>query len=51
MDPGAQTLANFLKFYNRSLVGGSLGHHIGEVRLLCYIVCSYIIYCIAYTMS
>ena len=31
MDDGAQTVANILKFYNPSVVGGSLGHHIGEV--------------------
>ena len=31
MDEGAQTVANFLKFYNPSIVGGSLGSHIGEV--------------------
>ena len=34
MDEGAQTVANFLKFYNPSLVGGSLGHHIVEVSIL-----------------
>ena len=32
MDENAQTVANFLKFYNPSIVGGSLGHHIVEVR-------------------
>jgi hypothetical protein len=31
MDADAQTVANFLKFYNPSIVGGSLGSHIGEV--------------------
>ena len=31
MDKDAQTVANFLKFYNPSIVGGSLGSHIGEV--------------------
>ena len=31
MDAGAQTVANFLKVYNPSVVGGSLGHHIVEV--------------------
>ena len=33
MDKDAQTVANFLKFYNPSIVGGSLGSHIGEVSL------------------
>ena len=33
MDEGAQTVANFLKFYNPSLIGGSLGHHIVEVGI------------------
>ena len=33
MDEGAQTVANFLKFYNPSLVGGSLGHHFVEVSM------------------
>lgn len=27
-DPNATTLFNFLKTYNSSLIGGSLGHHI-----------------------
>jgi hypothetical protein len=32
MDVDAQTVANFLKFYNPSIVGESLGSHIiGEV--------------------
>ena len=31
MDKDAQTVANFLKFYNPSIIGGSLGSHIGEV--------------------
>ena len=31
MNKDAQTVANFLKFYNPSIVGGSLGSHIGEV--------------------
>ena len=33
MDENAQTVANFLKFYNPSIVGGSLGHHIVEVSI------------------
>ena len=33
MDEGAQTVANFLKFYNPSLIGGSLGRHIVEVSI------------------
>lgn len=36
MDDGAQTVANFLKFYNPSLIGGSLGHHIVEVSVYMY---------------
>jgi hypothetical protein len=31
MDADTQTVANFLKFYNHSIVGESLGSHIGEV--------------------
>ena len=31
MDRDAQTLANFLKFYNPSIIGGTRGSHIGEV--------------------
>ena len=31
MDEDAQTVANFLKFYNPSIIGGSLGHHSSEV--------------------
>ena len=31
MDEGAQTVANFLKFYNPSIIGGSLGQHLTEV--------------------
>ena len=31
MDEDAQTVANFLKFYNPSIVGGSLGYHLSEV--------------------
>ena len=31
MESNAQTVANFLKFYSPSIIGGSLGHHIGEV--------------------
>jgi hypothetical protein len=31
MDEGAQTVANFLKNYNPSLIGGSIGHHFLEV--------------------
>ena len=31
MDEGAQTVANFLRFYNPSLIGGSIGHHLLEV--------------------
>ena len=27
-DPGAITLFNYLKYYNSSIIGGSLGHHI-----------------------
>jgi hypothetical protein len=27
-DPNATTLFNFLKTYNSSIIGGSLGHHI-----------------------
>ena len=37
MDDGAQTVANFLKFYNPSIVGGSLGHHFVEVSI-CLII-------------
>ena len=33
MDEGVQTVANFLKFYNPSLIGGSIGHHVVEVSL------------------
>lgn len=33
MDPGAVTVANFLKFFNPNVVGGSLGQHRTE---LCY---------------
>ena len=33
MDEGAQTVANILKFYNPSLIGGSLGNHIVEVSI------------------
>ena len=36
MDTSAKTVANFLKFYNPSLVGGSLGQHIGEVSSYIY---------------
>ncbi|XP_064393239.1 phospholipase B1, membrane-associated-like isoform X3 [Halichondria panicea] len=37
MDDDAQTVPNFLKNYRDDLIGGSLGHHLGE---LCYdIVC------------
>ena len=38
MDEGAQTMANFLQFYNPSIVGGSLGSHVGEVSQLRMIV-------------
>ncbi len=31
MDNGAQTVPNFLKKYRNDLIGGSLGHHLGEV--------------------
>ena len=31
-DSNAQTVATFLRFYTPDIVGGSLGHHFGEVR-------------------
>ena len=31
MDEGAQMMASFLQFYSPSVVGGSLGSHVGEV--------------------
>ena len=31
-DSNAQTVATFLRFYTPNIIGGSLGHHIGEVR-------------------
>ena len=31
MDSNAPTVANFLKFYSSSIIGGSLRHHIGDV--------------------
>ena len=34
MDEGAQTVANFLKFYNPSVTGGSLGQHLSEVSAM-----------------
>ncbi len=32
MDEGAQTVPNFLRRYNPAIVGGSLSHHVIEVR-------------------
>ena len=32
-DPGAQTVATFLRFYTPNIVGASLGKHFVEVRL------------------
>ena len=31
MDPGAQTIPNFLRRYNPDVIGGSLGDHFSEV--------------------
>ena len=47
MDEDAQTLANFLKFYTPSIVGGSLGSHVGEVSQnvqLSYLMCTMILH-------
>ena len=35
-DPGAQTVATFLRFYTPNIVGASLGKHFFEVRLPCF---------------
>ncbi len=31
MDNGAETVPNFLSNYRDKIIGGSLGHHLGEV--------------------
>ncbi len=34
MEDGALTIPNFLRHYGNNIVGGSLGHHIGEVKII-----------------
>ena len=38
-DPGAQTVATFLRFYTPNIVGASLGKHFVEVRLFFHLFC------------
>jgi len=36
MDDGALTVPNFLRHFGNNVVGGSLGHHLGEVTNIVY---------------